>query len=104
MVYLYIFSNYGEKKGLDISQRLTVNTRNSASVKVELKPLTKFNPERESLNYIDDDDLASVDGDAMPISLDLDISNDELLLRAEIFTNFLKDDIAELFETEQPNF
>jgi hypothetical protein len=54
---------------------------------------------------IDDSDLISVDGDEdTQASLDLDISNDELLLRAEIFSNFLKDDVADLFEGEQPNF
>jgi hypothetical protein len=60
--------------------------------------------EQVSLN-IDDSDLISVDGDEdIQPSLSFDISNEELLLRAEIFTNFLKDDVADLFEGEQPNF
>ena len=76
------------------------------SDKVEQGPLKeKLLKDRESLN-ISDDDLISVDGDDenTQASLELDITNEELLLRAEIFSNFLKDDIAELFEFEQVNF
>jgi hypothetical protein len=47
-----------------------------------------------------EDDVISVDEDDDTASLELDISNEELLLRAEIFSNFLKDDVAELFENE----
>jgi hypothetical protein len=99
---------YGEKKGLDMNRTSKRLLRKSdrKSDKVEQGPLKeKLLKDRESLN-ISDDDLISVDGDDenTQASLELDITNEELLLRAEIFSNFLKDDIAELFEGEQVNF
>lgn len=51
-----------------------------------------------------EDDIITVKEDEEDYGEGMDISYDELLLRAEIFSNFLKDSVADLFENEEPNF
>lgn len=106
MTFLYFFATYGDKKSVDLNNTLMRSSRIRTSSKVTVKTGDSNEleePLRPSLD-IDDSDLISVEGTEDGDSIGLDISNEELMLRAEIFSNFLKDANEDLFKDEEPNF